>query len=116
MYDLKYLSNCQQITFIMLNRFCLLSKPPPPLFLNRQNQDGWNTNQNQMKNTHSFYIVFEVLKVLYIIICKIQLLDLLFLVLCQILHHQISSFNRTLSEKFFVTNFPFSTDSLKPSP
>ena len=62
----------------MLNRFCLLSNPPP--ILNRQNQDGWNTNQNQMRNTRHFYIVFEVLKVLLTIICKTQPLDLSFLV------------------------------------
>ena len=54
--------------------------PSPPSVLNRQNQDGWNTNQNQLKNTNLFYIVFEVLKVLLIKICKIQLLDFLFLV------------------------------------
>ena len=65
----------------MLNRFCLLSKPlPPVLNANGQNQDGWNTNQNQLKNTNLFHIVFEVLKVLFIKICKMQPLDLLFLV------------------------------------
>ena len=25
------LRDCQEITFVMLSRFCLLSKPPPPL-------------------------------------------------------------------------------------
>ena len=65
----------------MFNRFCLLSKKTltPPV-LNRQYQDGWNTKQKQMKNTHPLYTVFEVLKVLLIIICKMQPLDLLFLV------------------------------------
>ena len=67
----------------MLNGFCPLSKPTPlptlPV-LNRQNQDVWNTKQNQLKNTHLFHIVFEVLKVLFIKICKMQPLDLLFLV------------------------------------
>ena len=37
--------------------------PSPTPVLNRQYQDGWNTNQNQMKNTTSFYIVFQVLRV-----------------------------------------------------
>ena len=32
---------------------------PKPPFLNGQYQAGWNTNQNQMKNTHPFYIVFQ---------------------------------------------------------
>ena len=47
----------------MLNRLFPLRKPP--LFLTGNiNQDGWNTNQNQMKNTCFFYIVFQVWKVL----------------------------------------------------
>ena len=57
--------DCRQITFVTLNRFCQLSKPPPPLpDLNRQNQDEWNINQDQMKNMTPFYIVCQVLKVL----------------------------------------------------
>ena len=45
--------------------------------LNGQYQDEWNTNQNQMKSMHPFYIAFQqVLKVLLIKICKMQLLDL----------------------------------------
>ena len=75
------LRDCRQITFVTLNGFCQLNKSPP--VLNRQNLDGCNTNQNQMKNAHPFYIVFEVLKVLIAIVCKMQPLDLLFLaVLC----------------------------------
>ena len=50
----------------MLNGFCLLRKKNP-LFLDRI-------------LTKLFYIVFQVLKVLLIKICKIQSLDLLFLV------------------------------------
>ena len=76
------LNNCRQITFVILIGFCPLSNhpPPQPRVLKEQNQDGWNTNQNQLKNTHLFHIVFEVLKVLFIKICKMQPLDLLFLV------------------------------------
>ena len=76
-----------------------------------------------MKNTHSFYTVFQVLKELLIKMCKIQPLDLLFLVvlfICQLLHQYISFFTKfifydsILSEKkIFVTNFPFLTASLK---
>ena len=46
----------QQITFVMLNRFFLLSKTPPPQLtvLNIHDQAGWNTNQNQMKNICPF--------------------------------------------------------------
>ena len=72
--------DCQQITFVTLIRFCLLSKErPTPLVVNEQHQDGRNTKQNQMENRFPFYIVFQVLKVLLIKICKIQPLDLLFL-------------------------------------
>ena len=48
---------------------------------------GWNANQNQMKNMHPFYILFQVLKVPFVKKFKIQLPDLLFLV---VLHQQIS--------------------------
>ena len=41
------LRDCHQITFVTLNRFCPLR----------------DTNQNQLKNTYLFHIVFEVLKV-----------------------------------------------------
>ena len=51
--------DCQQITFVTLNGFCPLSNPPhstaPPV-LNLQNQDGRNTIQNQMKNTHPTFL------------------------------------------------------------
>ena len=67
-----------KLTFVTINRFCLLSSRLS--ILNRQYQDGWNTNQKQMKNVHPFCIVFQVLKVLLIKICKIQTPDLLFLV------------------------------------
>ena len=53
--------------------------PPHPV-LNGQNQDEKKTNQNEMKSEHPFCIVFEVLKVLLIIICKVQPLDFFFLV------------------------------------
>ena len=53
--------DCRQITFVTLNRFCQLGKGGD---LNRQNQDEWNINQDQMKNMTPFYIVCQVLKVL----------------------------------------------------
>ena len=62
------LRDCRQITFVMLNRFFLLSNPPPhsnPV-LKRQYQNGQHTNQNQMKDTPSIYIVFQDLKVILV--------------------------------------------------
>ena len=46
--------DCRQITFVThLTDFVRLATPPSPKspVLNGQYQDGWNTNQNQMKNT-----------------------------------------------------------------
>ena len=42
----------QQITFVMLNRFCPLSKLPRPHFpvLNEQKQAGWNPKQQAKLN------------------------------------------------------------------
>ena len=89
----------------------------------RKKSDGWNTNQNQMKNAHPFYIVFEVLKVLIIIICKMQPLDLLFLVFYVRFH--ISRYHFSLIfrasyniiwKKIVVTNFFFNRFTQTPHP
>ena len=84
--------DCRQIIFVALNGFCPWSRtphhslplspsPPPPTLhvLNEHYQDGKNTKKS-MKNTCPFYIVFQVLKVRLIKVCKIQPPDLLFLV------------------------------------
>ena len=63
--------DCQQITFVTLNRFCLLyyvkQTPPPsldPLFLTEY-QGGYRiATKIKWKNTPPFYIAFQVLKVL----------------------------------------------------
>ena len=54
------LRNCQQRTFVILNRFFPLSKnhPPSSYVLNRQYYNGQNTNQNQMKNKLTIYTVY----------------------------------------------------------
>ena len=67
--------------------------------------------------TKIFCIVFLVLKVLLIKICKIQSLDLLFLVV--FISFYISRyhfFTQNYLKKIFVTNFPFLRDSLDPTP
>ena len=110
----QILRDCRQIIFVMPNVFCLLSKKSHPLFLND------NINMDRIL-TKFFYIVLQVLKVLFIKICKIQSLDLLFVVVFigfYISRYHFDNFlelHSTLSEKkFFVTNFPFLMDSLKP--
>ena len=60
-----YVRDCWQIAFVMLNRFCLLSKSP----------------QNQKKNKCSFYTAFQVLEVLLRKICRIHPLIFYFLFL-----------------------------------
>ena len=73
------LRDCQQMTFVTLNGFCPLNKPPPPRFY--PTIPRWMQYQPKLnENTHPFYILFEVWKVLIIIICKMQPLDPLFLV------------------------------------
>ena len=73
--------------------------------------------------TEIVYIVFQVLKVLLIKICKIVLRNknfyfLLFLLVftsADIIFHKVLELRSTLSEKkIFVTHFPFLMDSLKP--
>ena len=80
-----------------------------------------NTNQNQMKNKCLFFIVFQVLKVLLMKICKIQPVDLLFLVvfikfyISRIAFHKFLELSTFISQKkVLITNFPFLTDSLNP--
>ena len=90
-YFLQVLRDCRQITFVMLNGFCQLSKETPtPLFLTDNIKLGRIL-------TKMFYIVFQVLKVLLIKICKIQSLDLLFLVFISfyISRYHFSQFFRT---------------------
>ena len=117
-----YLRDFQQITFVTLNVTKILSvkQPSHPPVLNGQYQDGQNANQNQMGNRCPFYIIFQVLKVLHIKICRIKPPDLLFLVFlgftsADIIFHKFLELHLTLSEKkIFVTNFPFLTDLFKP--
>ena len=75
--------DCRQITFVTLNRFCLLSKKtPPPVLLT----DNLKMDRIQIKITCPFYIVFQALKV------------------CLIKIHKSTSFNIT-SKKIFVAIF-----------
>ena len=95
----------------MLNGFCPLSeKKPTP----------WSYRTIKMDRilTKLFYIVFQVLKVLLIKICKIQSLDLLFLVVFisfYISRYHFSQVFRTSfniwKKKDFHHKFSFLTDS-----
>ena len=72
-YFFQVLRDCWPITFVTLNGFCSLSKKNHALFLT----DNIKMDRILIK---ILYIVFQVLKVLLKNICKIQSLDLLFLV------------------------------------
>ena len=94
-------------SFVALIGFYTLSNPPPPsLFLtDKIKMDGIYTDQNQMKNTHPFYIVFKI-------ICKMQPLDVLFLVvLCYIsIYHSSLIFRasyKIIRKIDFCYNFSF---------
>ena len=115
------LRDCQQLTSIMLNKFCLLSQTPYPV-LNRQYQNGWNIYQPKSNEKYMIFlhIVFQVLKVLLIKICKnshqifyFQLFLLAFT--DKYYFSQIFRDHSTLSKKkIFVMNFPCLTESLNP--
>ena len=74
-----------------------------------------------MKKTCSIYISFQVLNIYVINICKIEPLDLLFLVVFisfyisrYIIFHKCLELHSILSvKKIFVNEFSFLTDSLK---
>ena len=109
-----------KITFVMLNRFCVTLFNLNPV-LNGQYQDRWNTTQNQMKNTPTFYILFQVLKVLLIKICKMsgQVDLLLFSISFYISRYHFSQILRTSLNiiwrkisKISITSFHFLTNSL----
>ena len=73
-YFLQILRDCRQITFVMLNGFFPLSKKNTPF--------SYQTISRRIEYIliKISYVVFQVLKILLIKICKIQSLDLLFLV------------------------------------
>ena len=73
-----------------------------------------------MKNTHLFYLAFQVFKVVLLIMksCKIQPPDYqFFYFLFQLLHQQINRFHKFsehyFQNKAFIKNFSFLTDSPK---
>ena len=87
---------------------------------NRQYQNGQNTNQNQMRNTYLFYIVFQVFKVIKN--CKIQPPDLLFIfgllgfTSAGIIFHKFLELHLKISEKiFFSKTFLFNGFAQTPN-
>ena len=66
---MKHLRDLQQIPLVTINGFCTLYKTPSTLpILKGQYQAGWNTKQDQIKNMHLFDILFQVLKLLLILL------------------------------------------------
>ena len=108
--------DCQQITFVTLNRFCPLSKPQGPLFL--MDNIMMERIPTKIKWKMLFYTVFQVLKLLLMKNCKIQPPDLSFLVVfisCYISRYHLShifktSFNihRIIDFCYFLSNVYFS--------
>ena len=118
------LGDCRQITFVTLNRFCLLSNSPSyPPNCSEQELSKWMEYQlKSMKNTHplAFYIVFKFWRILLIKIVGYS--HWIFYLFCfmlaftstDIVFHRFLELHSTLSgKKIFVINFPFLTDSLK---
>ena len=114
----------RQITFFTFNGFCPLNKKnptsPKPV-LKGQYQDGWNTNQNQIKIHAFYYIAFQVLKVLLVKSCNTRPQDKLFLFVLHISkYHSWQIFRTSFNiiwkkkKKNFVTNFVYLTDSINP--
>ena len=89
-----------------------------PLFLTDN-----NANENQMKNTPSFYIAFQFLRVFLKKIVRYSHQIFYFLLFCISFYisrnhfHKFLELHSTLSEKkIFVTIFPFITNSFNPVP
>ena len=92
----------------VFNRFCPLSQNPSPTLppaLHGQYQDWYNTNQNRLKNTCPFYIVFQFFKVLLINLLRYRyyhfyfLLFLLSFTSTDIILDKFLEIHSTLSEK-----------------
>ena len=115
-----HIRGCQEITSVTFSRFCPLSNSPSLFLMENKKMD---TNQNQMKNTCSFYIVFQLSKELLIKICKIKPQDLLFLfvfISFYISRYHFSQISKTLftiiRKEDFRHEFSFLTDSLNLLP
>ena len=124
--------DCQQISFVMLNKFCLLSKPPTPSPsppCPSQAIANWIEYQpklNEKYITTFFTLYFKFWRyILLIKICKIKLPDQIFYFFlfllaftsAGIIFLKLLEFHLKISEKYiFVTNFAFWTDSLRPPP
>ena len=98
-------------------------KQTPTPVLYGQYQDEWNTNQNRIKNTPPFYIVFQVLKLPLINICKINHQVFYFLLFCIsfcISRHPFSQIIRTsfsiIWKKDLRHKFSFSNGFTQPLP
>ena len=123
------LRDCQLITFVMLNRFCSLSRTPPlppPTSPNlpvlNTTISKWIEYQPKSNEKHAFFrfIVFQVLKICTIKFFKTEPPDLLFLVFISFYtnRYYFSQIFRTsfsiIWKKDFCHKFYFLTDSLKP--
>ena len=84
-FHVKHLRDRQQITFVTLNKFCPLSKPPPLSLTENVKLMEYQPKLDEKSSL--FHTAFQVLKTLLIKNYKTQLLVLLFVVV--LLHHQL---------------------------
>ena len=116
-----FISGDHQVTFVTLNRFYPLSKPPRVvkhlLFLTGKTKLDGTPTKIKWKVHVFWYIVFSVLKVLLIKEYKIQLVyQFLYFLLLYIASEFTSAdiIFHIYWKKIFATNFHFLTDSPKP--
>ena len=115
-----YVRDHQRITFAPLNRFILLGKNlSTPLFLtNNIKLDEIQTKSKWKIQIVNLHCISSFEGSSFIKICKIQ--PLLFSIGFYVSRYHYSQLFRTsiniICKKTFTLNFPFSMDSLKPSP
>ena len=111
-----------QITFVTLNRFCPLSKPPRVvnhlLFLTDKAKLDGTPTKTKWKIHVSWYIIFYVLKVLLRKEYKIKLVCQFLYFLSFYITSEFTSADIIFNiywKNIFITNFHFLTDTPKPT-
>ena len=113
----NHFRDCQQITFVTLNRFYALSISFSPSLPVLNEKAGWNTILNE-KYTLTGSILFQVLKLLLTKRCSYQFFITIWFYINRYHFLHFSSLHSTLSEKRFssqtFTFFNRFTPTLQP--